>query len=258
MKVCEVIEAMGKIAPWNLAAGWDNSGFLLGDKNAEVTKAYICLDVVHKTVDDAVKQGCNLIVAHHPIIFSGVKRVTSDDLTGSLILKLAVNGINVIAAHTNFDSAETGVNYILAKAIGLTDVKKMTEDPDNPCFIGNFPKLIKGKDLAEKIKSALGIAVVRAAGLDLRREYKTAAVCGGAGTDLWQSALTCGAEVLVSADGKHHVGLEAEYGGIAVFDGGHFHTENLSMKYLRQYLQDILPDLPTVLSDIDTCPWKNY
>ena len=237
MKIFEVKKAVAEIAPWELAAGWDNSGFLIGDENADVKKIYVCLDVVHDTVDDSIKHGCNLIVAHHPVIFSGIKRITNADFTGSLVLKLIANGINVIAAHTNFDSSEMGVNYVLAKELGLINIEKMTDDPDNPCFIGNF---------------------VKAAGLDLQKKYQNIAVCGGAGTDLWPSALQCGAEVLISADGKHHVGLEAAYAGIAVFDGGHFHTENLSMKYLESYLKDKLPGLEIVLSDLDNCPWKIY
>ncbi|MGI5825278.1 MAG: Nif3-like dinuclear metal center hexameric protein [Bacillota bacterium] len=258
MKVYDVVKAVEKIAPPELCAAWDNSGFLVGDENADVQKAYICLDVVHSTVDDAVKNGCNLIVAHHPVLFSGIKKITADDPTGSVLLKLIGNKINVVAAHTNFDSSEMGVNYVLATAMGLSSIKKMNDEPDNPSYIGSFDNCLTGWELAEKIKSVLGINIVRAAGLDLQKKYKTVAVCGGSGTDLWSSALQAGAEALISADGKHHVGLEAEAAGIAVFDGGHFHTENISMKYLERYLNDILPDLPTVLSKIDTCPWKNY
>ena len=258
MKVFDVMEAMEKIAPLELCASWDNSGFLVGDGNAEVSKIYVCLDVVHETVDDAISRGCNLIVAHHPVIFGGVKRITNNDFVGSLLLKLISNQMNVIAAHTNFDSSEIGVNYVLSKAIGLGNVERMTDDPDNPCFIGSYDIPISGGELAAKIKRVLGLDVIRAAGLDLDKQYQRVAVCGGAGTDFWLDALRCGADALLSADGKHHIGLEAAAAGIAVFDGVHFHTENLSMKYLERYLNDILPEMETVLSDIDTCPWKNY
>lgn len=258
MKVYDVLNAMEKIAPFELCAGWDNSGFLVGDGNAEVVKAYVCLDVVHETVDDAISQGCNLIIAHHPVIFGGIKRITNNDFTGSLLLKLISNGMNVIAAHTNFDSCEIGVNFVLAKAVGLSNVEKMNDDPDNPSYIGNFETALSGAELATKIKRVLGLDVVRAAGLDLAGEYKKIAVCGGAGADLWLDALQSGADALITADGKHHVGLEAAAAGIAVFDGNHFHTENLSMKYLERYLNDIIPEMETVLSEIDTCPWKNY
>ena len=96
MKVYDVMAAMEKIAPMELCAAWDNSGFLVGDGNAEVNKAYVCLDVTPETVADAIRQGCNLIVAHHPVIFGGVKRITNDDFIGSLLLKLIGSGVNVI------------------------------------------------------------------------------------------------------------------------------------------------------------------
>lgn len=258
MKVYDVVAAMEQIAPMELCADWDNSGFLVGDGNAEVNKAYVCLDVTPDTVDDAICQGCNLIVAHHPVIFGGVKRITNDDFVGNLLLKLIGSGVNVIAAHTNFDNAERGVNYVLATALGLQNIKKICESNDNPSYIGELSAAVSGRELADIIKKALHISVVRGAGLDTEKEYRTIAVCGGAGADLWADAVSAGADALISGDGKHHVGLEAAASGIAVFDGNHFHTENLAMAYLEKYLNQLLPAMPTVLSQIDTCPWHNY
>lgn len=258
MKVSEVIKAMEQIAPSELCAEWDNSGFLVGDAEAEVTKAYVCLDVAPATVKDAVQKGCNLIVAHHPIIFSGVKRITKEDFTGALLLRLIADGVQVLAAHTNFDSAEKGVNYVLASALGLENIRKMTEDSGNPSYIGVLKEPLTGEALTGKVKEVLGISLVRAAGLRLEKNYRTIAVCGGAGADLWQSARQAGAEALVTADGKHHTGLEAEAAGMAVFDGGHFYTENLAMDFLETYLRELLPDLEIVRSELDTNPWKIY
>lgn len=258
MKVYDVLAAMEQIAPSELCADWDNSGLLVGDGNAEVIKTYVCLDVTPQTAEDAVRRGCNLIVAHHPIIFSGVKRITSADFTGRLLLQLISGGVNVIAAHTNYDNAERGVNYVLAEALGLQDIRSMSESNDNPSYIGRLAQAVSGRELAEIIKRALHIELVRAAGLQTEQKYQTIAVCGGAGVDLWNEALQAGADALLSADGKHHVGLEAAASGIAVFDGNHFHTENLAMAYLEKYLNEMLPAMPTELSDIDTCPWQNY
>lgn len=258
MKVYDVLAAMEKIAPFELCADWDNSGLLVGDGNAEVTKTYVCLDVTPETAEDAISRGCNLIVAHHPVIFGGVKRITNNDFIGRLLLQLIGNGVNVIAAHTNFDNAGRGVNYVLANALGLQDIRKLSEGNDNPSYIGELPKAVSGRELADMIKKALCLDVVRAAGLDTEKEYRTVAVCGGAGADLWADAMAAGADVLISGDGKHHVGLESAAAGIAVFDGNHFHTENLAMAYLEKYLNEMLPSMPTVLSDINTCPWQNY
>ena len=98
---------------------YDNAGFLVGDGDAEIKGVLIALDVTDAVVDEAIAKGLNVIVSHHPVIFGGMKRVTTSSQTGKLLTKLIKNSIAVYAAHTNLDNLLYGVNGILAEKIGL-------------------------------------------------------------------------------------------------------------------------------------------
>ena len=122
MKVREIYEALNSFAPFNLQEKWDNSGILVGDKNADVKKALLTLDVTEDVIKEAEQIGANLIISHHPLIFNPLKKVLSD----SLVYKIIKKDMNVISAHTNLDISPLGVNYALAEAIGLKNTKPLT------------------------------------------------------------------------------------------------------------------------------------
>ena len=109
------------IAPFNTQEEWDNSGLLVGDKNAEVSKILFALDVTSDIINQAIDCGAELIITHHPIIFKPVSDVLSD----SLIYKLIKNNISIICAHTNYDKAIDGVNDILCNTVGFDTFKKI-------------------------------------------------------------------------------------------------------------------------------------
>ena len=92
---------------------WDNSGFLLGKRDADIKNVLVVLDITNDVLDFAIENKIDLIVSHHPIIFSSIKRVTDENLLGSYILKILENNISVIAMHTNFDIAKGGMAYIV-------------------------------------------------------------------------------------------------------------------------------------------------
>ncbi|MBR3613236.1 MAG: Nif3-like dinuclear metal center hexameric protein [Bacteroidaceae bacterium] len=110
-------------APLPLQDGFDNAGLQVGLTDAEVTGVLLCLDVTEAVVDEAVALGCNLIVSHHPLIFSPLKRVTGATYVERCVIKALANGIAVYSAHTNLDNAPGGVNYRIAAKLGLQNVK---------------------------------------------------------------------------------------------------------------------------------------
>ena len=110
VKCQDVMQAMERIAPRRLAEEWDNPGLLVGSPHDEVRKILVALDVREETVECAIEDGCDLIVAHHPLIFRGLKAVRTDDVIGRKIARLIKADIAVFAAHTNLDSAAGGVN----------------------------------------------------------------------------------------------------------------------------------------------------
>ena len=117
--VADVVDAVDRLAPFRLAETWDNVGLLLGDPQREVRRLLVSLDVTEAVCDEAERAGAEALLAHHPLIFKGLERLTPETPTGRLALRLAGAGRAVIAAHTNLDAAEGGLCDILAGMIGL-------------------------------------------------------------------------------------------------------------------------------------------
>lgn len=123
MQVKDALNLINNFAPNGLAQSWDNTGLLVGKPSAEISKILLTLDVTEAAVEKAIKTKANLIVAHHPLIFKGLKK-----LTNPLILKVIENKINVICAHTNLDSVTNGVNTALAESLELNNLQFLNND----------------------------------------------------------------------------------------------------------------------------------
>jgi dinuclear metal center YbgI/SA1388 family protein len=121
----QVVEILDLFAPAKLAEDWDNVGLLVGKTNWSANKVMTCLTVTPTTADEAVSQGVNLIVSHHPLPFHPLRTITDESTTGRLLLQLITNGIGVYSPHTAFDSAEAGINQHLAIGLGLQGIKPL-------------------------------------------------------------------------------------------------------------------------------------
>lgn len=125
MKIQEVIQLIEDLAPLSYQESYDNSGLIVGNYKDDVTGVLICLDSTEEVVDEAIANNCNLIIAHHPILFSGLKKLNGNNYIERTILKAIKNNIAIYAAHTNLDNANGGVNYKIAEKIGLTNCKPL-------------------------------------------------------------------------------------------------------------------------------------
>lgn len=119
MKISEVINYLESIAPASLQESYDNSGLLTGDRNDEISGVLICLDSTEEVIEEAIKHKCNLVVAHHPIIFSGLKKITGKNYVERVIIKAIKNNISIFACHTNLDNVNNGVNAKICEKLGL-------------------------------------------------------------------------------------------------------------------------------------------
>ena len=119
----EIIKSLENIAPLYLQESYDNSGLLIGDRDAKINKALISLDITEKVVDEAIEKKCNLIIAHHPLIFKGLKSLTGKNSTEKIVSKTIKNDIAVYAIHTNLDNVLGGINSILSQKLGLKNPK---------------------------------------------------------------------------------------------------------------------------------------
>ena len=130
VKIKDIANALEMFAPLPLQEGFDNSGLQIGLTEAEVTGVLLCLDVTEEVIDEAVASGCNLIVSHHPLIFSSLKRIIGANYVERCILKAMTNGIAIYASHTNMDSVPGGVNYRIAEKLGLQNVRILAPKGD--------------------------------------------------------------------------------------------------------------------------------
>jgi dinuclear metal center YbgI/SA1388 family protein len=151
MKIKEVIEYLENIAPLTYQESYDNSGLIIGDDSNEITGVLICLDSTEEVVEEAVLKKCNLIIAHHPIIFGGIKKINSQNYVGRTIVKAIKNNISIYACHTNLDNTKEGVNKKIADKLGLLNLSMLQPKPDT------LKKLVVfvPKENAEILKKAL-------------------------------------------------------------------------------------------------------
>ncbi len=122
MRLSEILSALDRLAPLELAESWDNVGLLLGDRQAEVTRALTCLTLTPDVAEEAIQSGTTLIVTHHPILFKPVQRLTADTTEGRMLGRLMQAGIAVYSPHTAWDNASRGINQQLAERLGLRDI----------------------------------------------------------------------------------------------------------------------------------------
>ena len=130
VRIKDIANALEMFAPLPLQDGFDNAGLQIGLTEAEVAGVLLCLDVTEAVVDEAVALGCNLIVSHHPLIFSPLKRITGGNYIERCVIKALANGIAIYSAHTNIDNAPGGVNYRIAEKLGLQNVRILVPKED--------------------------------------------------------------------------------------------------------------------------------
>lgn len=123
MKIKDITDYLETIAPIDYQESYDNSGLIVGDKNAPVKKALITLDVTEEVMDEAIREKCQLVIAHHPIVFGGIKKLNGKNYVERVVIKAIKNNIAIYAIHTNYDNVLTGVNAEICKRLGLTDVR---------------------------------------------------------------------------------------------------------------------------------------
>lgn len=155
VKCQTILDSLNKLAPSYLAESWDNVGLLIGNPSHVIRGVAVALDVDMNTVKQAVEQGANLIIAHHPLIFEGITSIRQDKPQGDLLWQVIQNDIQVIAAHTNLDAAWNGVNDALAESIGLKDVRPLMQTYREKLF--KLAVFVPASH-AERVRSAMGDA----------------------------------------------------------------------------------------------------
>lgn len=260
MTVQNILDFLQQLAPFEMKYDWDNVGLLCGSREKPVRRVLVALDPFEHVVQEAIEVGADMILTHHPLIFTPVRSVTDDDSVGRCIMLLAKHDIAAVNAHTNLDVAPGGVNDVLAQTLGLehiTVVEPMGVDSQGR----PYGLLRAGTVQTQPLEAFLALVKNRLGAPGLRyvdggRPVSRVAVGGGACGDEGQAALAAGCDTLVTADVKYNQFQDAVDRGLNLIDAGHFHTENPVMAPLAKKLQEAFPELDVLLSATHTDPMK--
>jgi dinuclear metal center YbgI/SA1388 family protein len=123
MKLSDLCSYLDSVVPLSFQEGYDNSGLQVGQPEKEISSALVTLDVTETVIDEAIQNGCGIIISHHPLIFSGIKKITGKTSSERILVKAIKNDIAVYSSHTNLDMLSNGVSRKMAQKLGLQNVK---------------------------------------------------------------------------------------------------------------------------------------
>jgi len=264
--VSDVIEAA---VPSGLQESWDNSGLLIGFEDSAVSKILTCLELNMDVVKEAQEIGADMVITHHPVIFTGIRSICDGNYQGRMITELIRAGISVYSCHTPFDKVKGGNNDIIMEKFGLVSVKNLAGDDVEPAKgmmkkmdeadigrIGRFKEPVKFSQVIEMAASKLEMSIrqLRAVG-SLDREITTVGVCTGAGSDLLDMAAAAGCDMFITGDVKYHEAQHARELGICVLDAGHYDTEKFFGEAMKELLENKLKDVEINASSISIDPF---
>ena len=249
MKAIDLVRPIEELAPPGEQEKWDNCGFSVGDPYAEVSHVLVALDCTEAVIDEAIEKGADMIVAHHPLIFGGVKKISPQTQLGRIIYKAIRNNIVVYAAHTNMDKAVGGVSSVMADKLQLQERESLT--PDNFGIVGNLPQAVEAQEFVGKIKEAFAVDVVRSSEL-LQEKISRVAVCGGSGKSFIGDAMAKGAQAYVTGDITYHE-FYAEK-GFMVMDIGHYSSEYGIVDVFANILYKNFPNFAVSISKRNNNP----
>ena len=252
MQCKEIMQVIEAAYPRSAALDFDNVGLLAGRAGKEVNRVYLALDATDAVIDRAIEAGADMLITHHPLIFSPMKRVTDEDFIGRRVVKLIQSDIAYYAMHTNYDVL--GMATLSEKILGIKNSQvldvTMCEDGNEEGIgrVGDLEKPMTLEECCVYVKHKLKLGSLKVFG-DMNGIVSRLAVSPGSGKSAVTPAIAKGADVLVTGDIGHHDGLDAVEQGLAVIDAGHDGTEYIFIDDMKHFLEDKLPVL-----DIMTTP----
>lgn len=256
MKIQEVIDALEQFAPLPLQESYDNAGLQVGLTEADVSGALLCLDITENVVDTAVRRGCNMVIAHHPLLFKGLKQISDANYIQRVVRKAVINNVCIIAMHTNLDNAMNGVNYMMAEKMNLHDVSFLADirtvsyakdgTPESQLtggsgVIGMMKEPMDAETFIKNVKETFQAECCMTNEL-LEKPIQKVAICGGAGAFLIEKAVEKGADAFITGEIHYHdfFGLEQKIQLIAL---GHYESEQYTTELLKNILLKRFPEM---------------
>ena len=244
-KLKDILNLLERIAPSGWAEPWDNTGLQVGSCSQEIKKVSFALDPTLRALRSASEKNAQLLFTHHPLIFKPLSELNIDTYPGNVISESLINGISIIAAHTNLDAAKGGINDILSELLDLQHVQVLhkTENTEGIGLgrVGDLPEPCSFMDLIKRIKTIFGVDNLRVSGREKSRIARIA-ILGGSGGNMALHAFKKGADILLTGDVGHHHALEAMALGITLIDAGHFNAEKKAFSIFADRFMEMSRD----------------
>lgn len=248
--VADIVSLLERHTPLHYAEPWDNVGLLWGDPRQPVLGVLVCVDFSEAVAEEAVRRGCNLVLAYHPPLFKAASRLGPRDVIWSAV----VHSLHVWSPHTAFDAVRAGTNDGFASLLSLEEVKPLRPRVDESSIgqgrVGRF----RGASLVASIKHGAGVDQLLVAGR-LPEGDCNVAVAAGSGASLLDDALRAGAQVFVTGEASHHDALRAVRMGMSLVATLHSNIERPAVAQLARSLDDLLP-VPVAMSKRDADPFR--
>jgi dinuclear metal center YbgI/SA1388 family protein len=241
MNIKDLLCRIDEIVPFNLSETWDNTGLVIGDNEMLVSKICLTLDATPEVIDHAADSKCNVIISHHPLIFTPVKTIDTSTITGTAIKKAMKNDIAIISLHTNWD--KSGLNNTLAAALNLVNIRTLQPKKNEECrigVVGELPQEENLEDFLRILKNAWNLSHVICHETKNQKTVSKVAICGGSGGEFWLDALSENADVFITSEAKRHQCLAANYKGMYIIETNHYEMESFSLLNLKILLEKML------------------
>lgn len=246
MRLKEVIAQLEQFCPPQFAVSWDNSGLQVGRYNQDISRVCLAVDATSSVIAYAAENGADLLITHHPLLFSGLKRIHDRDFTGKRVIDLIRSDIACYAMHTNFDVM--GMADEAADRLQLEDREVLQVTYEDAIAnegigrVGNLSREMRIKYCCELVKEAFILDNVRLFG-DPETKIRRVAIAPGSGADMIPYAIKAGAQLLITGDISHHKGIDAVAEGLSVIDAGHYGIEKIFVSYMKDYFRKKMPDM---------------
>lgn len=247
----DIVERLEELYPSDMALEWDNVGLLVGRKEKEVKRIYVALDLTEEILVKAIEEKADMIVTHHPMIFSPLRTITDGDFIGRRVVKLLQHDIAYFAMHTNYDvmrMADLSADILELKCQKVLETTCIQENLGIG-KIGVCEKEMTLSQCAKLVKEKFHLDAVQVFGEEDKRIQKIA-VCAGSGKSVISVAIDKGADVLVTGDIGHHEGIDAIERNLAIVDAGHYGLEYIFIKDVSETLVRIYPELSIKSAEI--------
>lgn len=265
VKAKQIIDRIEQFAPQNLALDKDPIGLQIGNPNQEITKIMTTLDVRPEVIEEAIKNGVDMIFSHHPLMFRPAKNLDLSNPQNAMYAQIIKHDIVVYSAHTNIDMAPEGMNDWLSQCLKLSDVQPFAFEltrGNTPMGIGRkgqLPQELTLTELSQELKHVFGLQGLRLVAANPEQKVKTVGIIGGDGGKFFLDAVKNEIDVLITGDVYYHTGHDMLSYNLPVIDPGH-HIEAIFKVKMAEKLIDWNKEndwnVNVIQSQISTDPYQ--